>query len=72
MSISGPKGSFVRRAAWRVAAWKRKSLTACDPKTVVSDPERALSLAKLLPRALASTKPLVLNASPDSLLFVKA
>jgi hypothetical protein len=32
-----------------MAVWKRKSLTASDPKTVVSDPERALSLVKLLP-----------------------
>src|SRR6266446_2079176 len=41
-----------RRRASRVRpdpAWKRKSLTASDPKTVVSDPERALSLVKLLP-----------------------
>jgi hypothetical protein len=31
------------------AVGKRKLLTASDPKSIVSDPERALSLVKLLP-----------------------
>ena len=39
-----------------VASWKRKSLTASEPRTVVSEPERALSLTKLLPRALAAQR----------------
>jgi hypothetical protein len=60
----------LRRRASSVrpdSAWRRKSLTASDPKTVVSDRERAWSLVKLLPVERVSATSVVGDGSSINL-----
>ena len=70
--MPGPNESSVWRSTRRVASWPRPSLVIRGPRIVVHEPVKATSRVPLVPRALRSVRPPLLNASTASSVLVPA